>query len=190
MTDHVNPYEAPKAELKSDLEVSAEQAYFFTASPVKLVVMSLCTFGFYELYWFYKNWVIIKHRAASNIMPVWRAVFAPFWGFAAFDEVNKAAVEHGVPTSLSAGWLGLAYLLLSITSNGPDPYWLLSIFSFAPMLGFNALAIEVNQKVEPEFRRNSDFTPWNVLAIVVGGSLLVLTIIGTFFVDVLNDIPF
>lgn len=189
MTESLNPYEAPKSELKPDLDPSQEQAYFFTASPIKLVVMSICTFGFYELYWFYKNWVLIKARTGSDIMPVWRAIFAPFWGVSAFGEVNKAALEYGVTSTLSAGWMGLAYLLLSIISNGPDPYWLISIFSFFPILGFNALAISVSHKVNPDFRRNGEFSPWNILAIVLGSCLMVLTIIGTLFVDVLDEMP-
>lgn len=34
--------------------------YYFPVSNTKLVLMSLATLGFYELYWFYKNWVFVK----------------------------------------------------------------------------------------------------------------------------------
>lgn len=188
MSDDVNPYEAPKSELVSDIAASEGQTYFFTASPLKVVVMSVCTFGFYELYWFYKNWVLIKQRTGSDIMPVWRAIFAPFWGFSAFDEVNKAAAEYGVTSTLSAGWFGLLYLLLSLISNGPDPFWLISTFTVLALFPFNKLAISINQKAAPDIGDNSSFSPWNWLGIVVGGSLFVLTIIGTLSEELLDNI--
>lgn len=35
------------------------QPYYVAVSSTKLVVMSLCTFSLYELYWFYENWVLV-----------------------------------------------------------------------------------------------------------------------------------
>ena len=52
------------------------QPAFFAVSPLKLIVMSTATLGIYELYWFYKNWKLIKQRTESNIMPFWRAFLA------------------------------------------------------------------------------------------------------------------
>jgi hypothetical protein len=49
------------------------QPIFFPVSPLKLVVMSTVTFGIYELYWFYQNWKLVKHRTRRDIMPFWRA---------------------------------------------------------------------------------------------------------------------
>lgn len=60
MTESINPYEAPKSDLKTEQHLSSSESYFFTASTLKLVLMSVCTLGLYELYWFYKNWVLIK----------------------------------------------------------------------------------------------------------------------------------
>ena len=48
---------------------------FFTASVLKLIVMSVCTMGIYQLYWFYKNWKLIKDRTGQKIRPFWRAFF-------------------------------------------------------------------------------------------------------------------
>ncbi len=54
-----NPYESSKSSV--DIGASHTMApYFFTTSTLKLTLMSICTFGIYELYWFYKNWVLIK----------------------------------------------------------------------------------------------------------------------------------
>lgn len=46
------------------------EPYFFTATPLKLAVISVVTAGIYELYWFYKNWVLIKERTGRGMMPL------------------------------------------------------------------------------------------------------------------------
>ena len=188
VTESVNPYEAPKSDLHTEADFTSE-AYFFTASPIKLILMSVCTFGFYELYWFYKNWGLIKQRTGENIMPVWRAVFAPLWGFSLFGAIKESAAEHDVASSISAGMLGLSYLLIGVISYAPDPFWLAALISFLPLLPVNALASEVNQKLDSDFKRNDDFSPWNWVAIVIGGGLLLLTIIGTFTLDMVEEVP-
>jgi hypothetical protein len=43
------------------------QAPYFAVSLLKLTVMSVCTFGIYELYWFYKNWRLIMEREKIDI---------------------------------------------------------------------------------------------------------------------------
>jgi len=40
---------------------TAQRPYFFTPSTLKFVLMSVCTFGIYELYWFYKNWTLMTY---------------------------------------------------------------------------------------------------------------------------------
>ncbi|MBN1502268.1 hypothetical protein JW930_01885 [Candidatus Woesearchaeota archaeon] len=37
----------------------------------KLVIYSIATLGFYNLYWYYKNWQLLK-KAGDDIRPVWR----------------------------------------------------------------------------------------------------------------------
>lgn len=51
------------------------QPVLFPVSPLKLVVMSTVTLGIYEIYWFYKNWKLVKQQTDRDIMPFWRAFF-------------------------------------------------------------------------------------------------------------------
>src|SRR5690349_17919588 len=60
------------------------QPAFFPVSPVKLVVMSTFTFGIYELYWFYRNWKLIKQRTGASITPFWRAFFGILFCYQCF----------------------------------------------------------------------------------------------------------
>ena len=105
---------------------------FFTASPLKLIVMSICTIGIYEIYWFYKNWKLIRERTGQKIRPFWRAVFSPIWAYSCFKEIKARAGECKIQESLPIGLLAIAYFTVSVTSMVPEPYWLISLFIFLP----------------------------------------------------------
>jgi hypothetical protein len=79
--------------------LASNQAPCFPVSLLKLTVMSICTFGIYEAYWFYKNWNLIKQRRRSNIAPFWRAFFAYFFCYQCFDEIRQEARKRDL-TSL------------------------------------------------------------------------------------------
>ncbi|MEM7353299.1 MAG: hypothetical protein AAF657_21060, partial [Acidobacteriota bacterium] len=46
----LNPYAPPKSTIEP--AGSNPEQLFFTTSSFKLAVMSICTFGLYEVYWF------------------------------------------------------------------------------------------------------------------------------------------
>ncbi len=46
---------------------------FSNAQPVwDFVLLSIVTFGFYEFYWFYRNWTHLKLHKNLDISPAWR----------------------------------------------------------------------------------------------------------------------
>jgi hypothetical protein len=51
---------------------------FFAVSIPKFIVLSICSIGIYDLYWFYKNWQLVRAREQSDISPFWRAFFGIF----------------------------------------------------------------------------------------------------------------
>jgi len=79
--DERNPYAPPTAAV-SDIDgrsTSSETTGtpFFAVTTFKYVLMFVCTFSFYQIYWFYKNWQLIKERegfAGLRISPVPRAI--------------------------------------------------------------------------------------------------------------------
>ncbi|QWT47082.1 hypothetical protein [Azospira inquinata] len=145
--------------------------------------MSACTLGIYELYWFYKNWVLIKARSNKRIMPFLRALFAPLWAYSCFKYIKLAANEKGVPAPSLIGILAVFYFILQSLWRLPNPYWLASMLSFVPLIPMNAAALEINKKIEAIGSENSKITLWNWVALVGGGALLVFAIIGSFLPD-------
>lgn len=179
MQERVNPYEPPTNQLEVEVKKVSE-ADFFTTSTLKLALMSICTLGIYELYWFYKNWLLIKKRTGQNIMPFWRAFFAPFWAYSCFKNVKESAKEHDVPESLSIGVLAIVYFILQSLWKLPDPYWLVSFLSFTVILPANSVALNINKRLISNFKNNESFSGWNWVGLVLGGLLAMLSIVGSF----------
>lgn len=179
MQETINPYEPPQSAVANEV-ASTANLVFFTTSALKLTVMSICTFGLYELYWFYKNWVQIRATTETNISPFWRAFFSPFWAYSYFKYVKTSAKDNEVPESLSIGPLAAMYFIAVAITQAPDPYWLLGFLSFAFILPANSVAVACNRKLLANFENNESFTGWNWVAVVLGGVTFALSLVGAF----------
>jgi len=140
---------------------------FFPITTNKLIIMSICTFGIYEIYWFYRNWKFLKKKKSFNISPFWRALFSVFFCYSLFKNIKKYANENGMQKTFTPGGLATAYILIFITYKLPDPTWLISTFTFIPLLTtqktINILNHDQSEKVI-----NKKFSGWNIFGIVVG----------------------
>ena len=114
------------------------------------------------------------------MMPFWRAFFAIFWAYGCFSEVKDSAQDAEISESLSIGLLTLFFVAMNIVSWLPDPYWLLSLFTFICLIPVNNLAIKINQKNTPKKLSNDKFSVLNWVALVLGGLMLVLLLLGLF----------
>jgi len=179
-----NPYAPPMAEV-ADIVPSTpssrldEQPPFFAVSLVKLAVLSVCTLSLYELYWFYKNWKLIRARESSNILPFWRAFFAIFFCHACFARIRDHGDEQGVTPALPAAALATGWVVTMLLHKLPDPWWLVSFLSFLFMLPVQAYVNRVNAATAPAHDRNARFSVWNWLVTVLGGAFFLLAALGT-----------
>jgi len=153
---------------------------YFPVSLLKLAVMSICTFGVYELYWFYKNWTAIKERSEPEIMPLGRAFFALLFCYSLFSEIRATAKSRAIQDAVPAGPLAAGWIIFTLLGRLPDPYWLVSLLSIAFLLPVQEAVNEINATVDPKHDSNSTFTRWNVVAIVAGGLLLALVLVAEF----------
>ena len=150
-------------------------ATFFAVSPVKLVVMSIATFGLYEFFWFYMNWQRIKRRGMSDISPFWRTFFG-FYCYLLFKTVENTAERADVrvgfsPALMAAGWIVTSFLW---DASGPASFLAVTaVFFLVPVqLAMN----RVNEALDPGHDTNRRFTVWNICAIIVGGTTLALAV--------------
>jgi hypothetical protein len=152
---------------------------YFPVSPLKLIVMSVCTMGIYELYWYYKNWSLIKEREKLDIMPFWRAFFAFFFCYSCFRSIRTTAQSLNLKRSIAAGPLAAGWVIVTLFWRLPDPYWLLTYFAVLFFVPVQILVNEVNKAVNPGYEENKRFTSWNIAGVVFGGIFFVLILLGT-----------
>jgi hypothetical protein len=154
----------------------------FPVATHKFIVLSLCSFGIYELYWCYQNWKRLKMTSGEDLWPFWRAFFAPLWGFSLFKQIRVAALSAGVPVAWSSGALATVYLVLHLTWRLPDPWSLLTFGTLIPMIPVQQAAQRVNDHHAMPGRegRNDNYTVANVAMIVIGGLLLAVAVFGAF----------
>ena len=177
-----NPYAPPNSPVADIPLQEVAEPPFFAVSLTKLVIMSVCTLGLYEIYWFYRNWKCIKGRERSNISPAPRAIFAVFSCYQCFARIREYDAEKNGNSALLAGQLAIGWIVTTVLWKLPDPYWWLSLLAFVFLLPVQAHANRLNAQVSPSHNRNTSLHGWDWVAAVLGGTILLLALAGTFLV--------
>ena len=161
-----------------DTQLSETEAFetplYFPVSILKLIVMSVCTMGIYDLYWFYKNWKIIKEREKIGVSPFWRAFFAYFFCYSLLKTIRTTAQSLNLNRSIAAGQLAAGWIIFTLLFSIPGPFSLLTYFAGLFLVPVQRLVNEINISETPRLDANTRFTPWNMVAILVGGIWFVL----------------
>jgi len=121
----------------------APEAAYHHVSALKFIIYSICSFGLYELFWFYKNWCYIRDRDGSSIMPFWRAFFGIIWCYPLAKDIGDS---HARSNAGLVGLAAVAFIGLTLCHKLPDPYWLLSLVTFIPLLYLVALVNQINRE--------------------------------------------
>ena len=173
-----NPYAPPTAAVE-DIPEAIEEPPYFAVTTFKFVVLSLCTLGLYEMYWFYQNWHRIKERDGSAIMPAIRSIFSVFFCYQCFDRIRDDT-SAATGATFAAGPLASVWILSQFSSWMPDPYWLIAVVSFVFIIPVQRQVNRYNEEVAPAHDRNGSFSAANWIWMVLGGGLLLLALVGVF----------
>ena len=160
---------------------------FFQVSSFKFAVMATCTLGLYEFYWFYKNWELTKIREESKIIPLLRAFFSFIFCFSLISKIRDRGVTKGLELTFGLNsshhkfkcsvWLVcIPWISTSLMLYSSKPIWWLSLFAWIYLLPAVRLVNDITKLVSPDSDKNSSFSVWNWLAIVLGGTCVVLNI--------------
>ena len=175
--EHVDTHSAATAGIPS---TSDSKPMYFPVSLTKFVVMHFCTLGVYQFYWFYENWKLIRDREQLEASPFWRTFFAFIYCYALFEKIRSCAASLKIGQSISVQVLASGWILLSMLLILPDPYWLVNFLSILFLIPVQQAANRINESLVPGHDRNKRFTGWNMVAVVIGGVLFILSVIGTF----------
>lgn len=170
--------------MKTDTNVTAPDDTsghdrYFPLSPVKLGLMSICTFGVYEIYWAYKNWKYVKRRDSSKIMPFWRAIFAPLWYYSLLRDLHQKGQAPDFGRALVCALLVIAYFAALSSWKLPDPYAVVSFLSFLLLIPA-ARAINALNEGNHALAMNSRVKPLNIVAYLIGAPLVLFTSLSSF----------
>jgi hypothetical protein len=183
-----NPYAPPETEtsaLKNEPEL-AEEGYFFEVAVWKLILMNVCSLGLYQVYWFYRQWKAMKPRELAMIRPFWRAFFAVFFCYSCFSNIKDGLGDEEAKGK-SPGLLAIGFVLFSLSSRMPDPYWLFSVFSFLFLIPVQGWATRVNAEKSPGRDLNNRLTWKNWILIFVGGLFTFMVMMVTLFPDLFPE---
>ncbi len=174
-----NVYAPPRA-LVADVRPLESNAgvYFFAVSPTKLVVMSVCTLGLYQVYWFYKQWVFIRQRSEPLVIPWARALFGIFWCYSCFEFIRNDERVLKIEPNLPAGPLAIGWIAASLAWRLPGAYSLIGYLAPLLLVPVQRHVNHINAMVAPNHDENSRFSGWNGLAIAGGAIFLALAILG------------
>ena len=153
------------------------QPIFFPVSLWKLGLLSVCTVGLYQVYWFYWNWRLIKQRERRKISPPWRSLIAVLFALPLFRRIWREASSGATHKALFLAAFAV-WFTLTLVVYAPLPWAVLSLASVLPLLPVQAVANAVNARAAPGHDPNSRFRGWNIVALAVGGSLVGLNVLG------------
>ena len=151
---------------------SSRSLEFFYISQKRLVVMSILTFGLYELYWFFKNFEAIRRSQEGSsdgslgvIVSVFKSIFSVFFCYGLFKKIYQIAREAGCDLNPSAPLnYALLYIVLFLSVIidhlvlkyvGVDDAWvgivssLSGILLVIPVSAVHSLVVKSIQKKEP-----------------------------------------
>ncbi len=101
---------------------------YYVVAPVKFLLLSIMSFGLYFVYWFYKNWQLIKVRDSDGSWPIPRAIFYIFFTHALFADIDIRAKERDAdyswdPTLVASIFVALALISIFYDRLIPDRYF-------------------------------------------------------------------
>lgn len=175
------------------IEQAPDPVLLFSNTTTKLVILSVLTFGFYELYWSYKNWKAIKRMDARDISPFWRSWFIVFYVYYLFKVIAEKAAAKGFAGSPNVSTLACTYLALVICgslSGRLDQFtgmsllsnvlWFASFLTVMPLVEMQKAVNAHNHAIDPGYMPVGRFSAWDIAFVVIGGAFMLLSLAGLF----------
>ena len=158
---------------------------FLHISVGRLILMSIVSFGVYEMYWIYRNWRYVKERDNLDIRPFWRGWFGIFYCHSLLRRIHEDSEAGSLEVpSFSPGGLATGWFVLIIFSNmvSRAPGTAASIISafipsylcLVPVQNYVNSVSERRSPGQPYYRWSSGHVVCLVFGIVIWAILLLL----------------
>lgn len=166
-----------------------EKQIFYPVAMRKFIPLSIMSFGIYQIYWTYKNWLWLFNVEDQKISPAWRTVFSPIMNFSLFERMNRADMPGFKWFKFSATPLAILYFVSEVISRISDkweeaPIWL-DALSLAAVFILIPVAMHVNKMNEgrEEYIAKNSVYGWPAWGMVVMFlPILVMGLFGLFLI--------
>lgn len=118
-----DPYTPPAAALQDLPPDDIRDAPFFVVSPTKVMLLSICTLGVYQLYWFYMHWQRWRRGRSETVWPVARAIFALFYVHALERRIGDVLDARAVTRHRATFAAATLYVVLTALDIGSAIAW-------------------------------------------------------------------
>lgn len=165
--------------------------FYYPISVKKFTIMNLCTGGIYLIFWFYKSWNYIQQRDDNTKFgALVMALLSPIFFYPFIKDVNSQLASEEEKQINFPGILAFSFFIINLTWKSPDPYWLLSVFSFLFVIPVLKQINNLNKQFPQIINKNSKFYKKNYLIIMVGLVLGTFVCLSTFnFIPSTHVIP-
>jgi hypothetical protein len=176
-----NVYAPPEALVLDASEIAGTSTEYYVVSRTKLVVLYIATFGYYQLYWFYKHWANWRAGRRVEIWPVMRAIFPIFFVYSLAEEIDQSRRRAGATRRFAAVPLAAGFILLTLAQWAGDrilprffDLWSSIALGLGLWLALGAILVQVQVAAneacgDPTGASNARFTWANWLWIAVSG---------------------
>lgn len=159
-------------------DIDINELWFETTPIYKIVILSILTFGFYDIVLLYNYWKVFKKKFGYAISPSCRAIFCGIYCFSLFPKLDKYIKTFNIP-SFSPIWFAIFFLFLSALYRLPNPYSILNIFTFIIFIIIQNRLNFINEQHFPNAKQNN-WSLANTLWSIPCSILFFFYLIGTF----------
>ncbi|MFZ7116059.1 MAG: hypothetical protein ACO1G9_11815 [Bacteroidota bacterium] len=153
----------------------------FLISENKFMFLCFISLGMYQVWWKYKAWKFFKERENLDIIPAARAIFTIFFLHGLLNRILGYASSKGYAKDFSVTGMYLGYIVSSMCSRLPEPYYLIGLMNFTFLLpAFRAFNYAKENSSEIKVTHLDYFTGRQITLIVVGTLLWLLILTGMF----------
>ena len=184
-------YATPEADVSAP---ATDQPRYYVVSPTKFMLLSVLTLTLYFVYWFYRNWKLIKDADNQDTWPPLRGFFYIFFTHTLFSDVKRYLGDHDRSYNWNPTALATVFVILTIALNVGDrllplesmpvlamslPFAGTFIVSFLLLPAQKAINVAVD---DVGGSSNAKLTAVNWVWMLLGGAIWLLALIGIFAV--------
>jgi hypothetical protein len=167
---------------------SGQKPDFYVVSQKKFFILYIGTLGWYEIYWFYKNWKLYKDSSGANIWPIPRVIFNIFFVHALFGLIKEKVSNKDSSFQWNHSSNATIFVVISIISRALDrlamepiisPY--LTVLSLAILIPLAFSLYQAQAAInysfdDPEGITNQKLTGTNYFCLAIGACLWAVSI--------------